>query len=333
MMRRAATLCLIAAVCWIGAARGTVPTNPVHPASTPDPTCWRAPDGTWRLSSTSLRILRSADFFTWEDTGRRLFTREDERQICSRWRHIWAPDVVKIGNVYHLYITHINTADDSAIFVYTAKSAEGPFTNGRQITSGRDTGIIDTIDPEVVRDPATSRLWLFFGSTGRIHRVPLAPDGLSLAPGAKPEPVAGRHVRENPSRLKVFEGSYLHRRNGWWYLFASRGRYADWSYAIVVGRAKKLTADFLDRDGRSMKEGYGTVILASEQGEAFFGPGHNAEIVTIGNHDFLPFHCHVEGPRAGARPLFIQEIFWDRDGWPYFSPSKPQRTIKEKRKK
>lgn len=310
-----------------------LPENPVFPGSTPDPTCWRAPDGSWRLSSTSLRILKSADFFTWQDTGRRLFAREDEQRIRSRWRHIWAPDVIKLGNDYHLYVTHINGADDSAIFVYTSKSAEGPFTGGRQITYGRDTGIIDTIDPEVVRDPATSRLWLFFGSTGRIHRVPLAPDGLSLAPGAKPEPVAGRHVRENPNRLKVFEGTYLHRRNGWWYLFASRGRYADWSYAIVVGRAKKLTDDFLDREGRPMKDGYGTVILSSERGEAFFGPGHNAEIVTIGNHDFLPFHCHVEGPRAGARPLFIQEIFWGRDGWPYFSPSKPQRNIKEKGKK
>ena len=74
----------IAAALMAAGVPSAVPRNPVYPRSTPDPTCWRAPDGTWRLSSTQQRILRSSDFFTWTDTGRRLFTREEERRIRSR---------------------------------------------------------------------------------------------------------------------------------------------------------------------------------------------------------------------------------------------------------
>lgn len=313
----------VAAVFAAAGATQPAPRNPVYPRSTPDPTCWRAPDGTWRLSSTSLAILRSDDFFTWSDTGRRLFTRDDERRIRGRWRNIWAPDVFRHRGEYLLYVTHINTAEDSAIFVYSSSSAEGPFVGGRMLTNGRDTGIIDTIDPEVVRDPASGGLWLFFGSTGRIHRVPLSPDGKSVPKDARYEHVAGRHVRENPNRMKVLEGAYLHRRGEWWYLFASRGRYFDWSYAIVVGRSKTLTGEFVDREGRPLKEGCGTVMLSSERGDAFFGPGHNGEIFTVRGRDYMPFHCHVAGPTPQARPLFVQEVQWGGDGWPRFSGAKP----------
>ena len=149
----------------------------------------------------------------------------------------------------------------------------------------------------------------------------LAPDGRSLAPGAVYEHMAGVHgTRDNnPSRSKVFEGSYLHRRNGWWYLFASRGRYSDYSYAIVVGRARTLAGPFLDRKGRPMKDGFATTVLSSAKGDHFFGPGHNGEIATIDGHDYLPFHCHIQNATPSQRPLFIQELFWDDEGWPYMS--------------
>lgn len=331
-MRFAAAIGGLVLVCLTAFHAFALPENPVFPASTPDPTCWRAPDGSWRLASTSMRILESRDFFTWHDTGRRLFTREDERRIRGRWKNIWAPDIIRVGNEYRLYATHINGADDSAIVCYSSKSADGPFTDGHVITHSKETGIIDTIDAEVVREYGTGKLWLFFGSTGKIHRLPLTSDGKAAVRGAKPEHVAGRHVHENRDRLQVLEGTYLHRHGGWWYLFASRGRYFDWSYAIVVGRAKKLTDDFIDRDGRPMKEGHGTVILGSERGDHFFGPGHNAEIVTIRGRDFMPFHCHVEGPNPGQRPLFIQEIIWDREGWPSFGSPKPHKEITIRKK-
>ncbi|MBQ3807592.1 MAG: family 43 glycosylhydrolase [Kiritimatiellae bacterium] len=292
--------------------------QPNWPGNFPDPTVWRADDGTWRATSTSLRILRSDDFFHWEDTGLKAFAKDELKRIHGKWKHIWAPDSFKLGDELLLYVSLVNSAEDSAIAVYSSKGADGPFSGGRIIVRSKDTGIRDTIDPEVVRDDRDGTLWLFFGSTGKMHRVKLAPDGKSLAPGATCEHVAGLwgDERGDPARRRIFEGAYLHRRGGWWYLFASRGWYGDGTYAVVVGRAKTLDGPFLDRDGHDMRDGFATVVHSSDLNDRLFGPGHNAEIVTIDGRDYLPHHCHVKGETPRSRPFFIRELSWDSDGWP-----------------
>ena len=37
----------------------------------------------------------------------------------------------------------------------------------------------------------------------------------------------------------------------------------------------------------------------------------------VDGHDFIPYHCHIQNQTPRQRPLFIQELFWDDDGWPY----------------
>lgn len=310
------SLCIIASAALAGASRPSA--AQATKFSFPDPTFWRAPDGTWRATSTSLRILKSDDFFTWQDTGRMLFSKKDRARIRERWRHVWAPDAFKLGGEYLMYVALVNCATNSAIAVFASKSPDGPFTNGHIVTASDETGIQDTIDPEVVRDPRTGALWLFFGSTGKMHRVRLAKDGRSVAPGAAYEHVAGQcdDGLRDPQRLKVFEGAYLHRRGGWWYLFASRGCYWNHTYSVIVGRARTLAGPFRDRDGRDMRDGFATTVLSSRENDHFYGPGHNGEIFTIGERDYMPFHCHVMGPTPNARPLFICEVRWDGDGWP-----------------
>ena len=292
--------------------------KPAWPKNFPDPTLWRAEDGTWRASSTSKQILKSVDFIHWEDTGRKLFSKEEFKRIHKDWKNIWAPDAFKIGDEWIVYVSLVNSDKDSAIAAYSSKSADGPFTDGHMITCSKDTGIRDTIDPDVVRDDRDGTLWLFFGSTGKMYRVKLAPDGKSLAPDAKYEHVAGiwGNETDDPARLKVFEGAHLHKRGGWWYLFASRGWYGDGTYAVVVGRAKTLDGPFLDRDGHDMRDGFATVVHSSGLNDRLFGPGHNAEIVTIDGRDYLPHHCHVKGETPRSRPFFIRELSWDSDGWP-----------------
>ena len=300
--------------------------NPVFPKDFPDPTTWQAPDGTWRAISTSHKILKSKDFFTWENTGERAISHEELAPFRKRFDNVWAPDVFKNGDEYLMYISLIQTAPDSAIAVFSSKSADGPFTGGKIITDSKITKINDTIDPEVVRDEK-GQLWLFFGSTGKIHRVKLSADGKSIAKDAKYEHVAG--LANSPGRMKVFEGAYLYKRDGWWYLFASRGNYWDHSYGVIVGRSKKLDGDFVDRKGVSMTKGGGTPVITSKAKDRFFGPGHNGEIVTIKGRDYMPLHCHIKGKYSGRRPLFIAEITWDEEGWPTGSLSGDKTGVKK----
>ena len=297
--------------------------NPVSPDSSPDPTVWRASDGTWYSTSTSLKLLTSVDGVQWTETGRRIFSDAELKRIRRSHRMIWAPDVLDLGAgtnaAWRLYVSYVNSAHDSVIAAYRGESATGAFTFAGILTDAKATGIKDTIDPEVVRDPETGKVWLFYGSTGRIHRLLLADDGLAPAPGAKPVLVGGLSDEGVPNRLQVFEGSYLYRRAGWWYLFASRGWYKGHTYGIVVARSRSIEGPFSDRDGRPFEQGFATVILSSGAKDRFFGPGHNGEIFTDADgRDWMYYHCHVKGRDAEKRPMFRQRLFWGKDGWPFF---------------
>ena len=317
------------------AAYGMAFTNPVWRVNTADPTCWQA-GGDYYLTSTSRALLKSPDLIHWRKVRGDFLAPGERARVKRAWRGIWAPDVVRIGNVWNLYVSYWNGAENTAIAVYTSDRPEGPFTNGVIVTDGRVTGICDTIDPEVVKDPETGKVWMFFGSVGKVHRVQLTADGRALAPGAKYVHVAWLHAddpKAHPHRRRVFEGTYLYRRKGWWYLFASSGEYNNGTYAVVVGRARRITDDFTDRAGRLMKEGFAEKILSSRPGDRFYGPGHNGEIFTApSGRTYMVYHCHdreiapYKPDGYNPRPLFLQEIFWDAEGWPYFETGRPAAT-------
>ena len=249
---------------------------------------------------------------------------ESWKTMSSIAHNYWAPDVTKVGGKRLMYITLYNSAEDSNIAVLQ-ESSPCQFQYKGIITRGRETGIEDTIDPEVVTDPKTGRVWMFFGSVGGIHRIELTSDGLSVKEGAKYQHVAGLTVHKCPDRSQVFEGSYLHWHKGYWYLFVSSGYYGNHTYQLQVGRSKELTGEFLNREGKPMVEGFATPVLHSDEDDNFFGPGHCGEIFTaIDDNEYIFYHCHVrESQRPGQRPLFMSRIQWDKDGWPYIEGGKP----------
>ena len=300
-------------------------TNPVWAFDAPDPTWWEA-DGNYYLASTSGSILKSTDFINWKLEKKDFLAPGERDEIKKEWRGIWAPDVVKIGNNFVMYLSFWNGPHKTLIASYVSESPTGPFTNRTVITESRVTKIIDSIDAEVIVDSETKKTWMFFGSIGKIHRIELTPDGRGLAPGAKYEHVAGLSIHGQKNRDRVYEGSYLYKRDGWWYLFVSSGYYRNHTYSINVGRARRLTDDFKDRKGRSMKDGFAEKILSSQPNERFYGPGHNGEIFTTkSGRTYMPYHCHdaKKGVSPNHRLLLLQEILWDDDGWPYFATGKP----------
>ena len=57
-------------------------------------------------------------------------------------------------------------------------------------------------------------------------------------------------------------------------------------------------------------------VIKNDEG-LFWGPGHIGGIIETSNgRTFMLFHCH-NGIGEGDRRLFIQEIGWGSDGWPY----------------
>lgn len=300
--------------------------NPVWPRNWPDPTIWKGDDGQYYCISTiPRRCLVSENLFDWRMSDISPIDTASWSVISHISHAYWAPDVATVNGKRLMYLTLYNSAEDSNIAVLQ-ELAPCQFQFKGIITSGKETGIEDTIDPEVITDPKTGKVWLFFGSVGGIHRIELTPDGLSLKEGSKYEHVAGLTVHQCPDRSKVFEGSYLHWHKGYWYLFVSSGFFGNHTYQLQVGRSKKLTGKFLNREGKPMTEGYATPVLHSDEGDNFFGPGHCGEIFTaVDGNEYIFYHCHVSKSRnPGHRPMLMSRIQWDKDGWPYVEGGKPE---------
>lgn len=298
--------------------------NPVWSSSWPDPTVWQAEDGNYYCICTGARkTLVSKDLFHWESINSSVIDSQSRSEMRQIAKHFWAPDVTTINGQRLLYITLYNSANDSSIGVLKEVSPNHFEFHG-VVTRSTETGIRDTIDPEVVVDTKRGKVWLFFGSVGKMHRVELTSDGLSVKKGAKYTHVAGLTDKENRSRARVFEGCYLHYRDRYWYMFVSAGWYKDHTYRLMVGRSRRLTGVFRDRNGNPMREGYATPVITSEKGDFFYGPGHCGEIFTKNGRDYIFYHCHNRDVKNHLRPLMLQEIKWDSFGWPYVEGGRPQ---------
>lgn len=122
----------------------------------------------------------------------------------------------------------------------------------------------------------------------------------------KPQQVAGT----------AYEGTYIHKRGGYYYLFASIGRCCEGlksTYTTVVGRSKHLFGPYVDKKGESMLENHHEVLI--DKNEAFVGPGHNSEIVTDDKGADWMFYHAVSVANPEGRVLMLDRVNWKK-GWP-----------------
>jgi arabinan endo-1,5-alpha-L-arabinosidase len=106
----------------------------------------------------------------------------------------------------------------------------------------------------------------------------------------------------------------LHQREDKYYLFVNWGqccRGTNSTYEIRMGRSESATGPYLDRDGKDMMQGGGSLLLASTGHR--IGPGH-AGILTVGGKDFLSYHFYDARQRGRAR-LEIAPLKWSAEGW------------------
>ena len=311
--------------------------NPVITDDWPDPTFWFGEDGYWYSVATCLLdVKRSRDFVHWTSAGTKPQTDECKAHLDSFATSRWAPDVIKVGGGWNMYVTQFISSDTNRLVVLTAACPQGPFRFSGIVVENWRYGIKDLgIDAEVVNDGKD--LWLFSGSVaGGVFRRRLTADGLRLMPGESFVHVAGLVPKSDDRRWiyshACYEGSYLYQRKGWWYLFVSAGSIYDGGYHLSVGRAKSVDGVFRDRAGRSLSAGGGTVILSAKKGAAdFSGPGHNGEIVmSKSGRTYMFYHAlwdacpsDIRRPQGLYRPTLLQEIQWDDEDWPFFEPNMP----------
>ncbi|MEO7047958.1 MAG: family 43 glycosylhydrolase, partial [Ferruginibacter sp.] len=164
----------------------------------------------------------------------------------------------------------------------------------------------DAIDPGVMLDPVTGRLWLSYGTYfGFTRIVELDPKTGKRVAGYKPVDVA-----------ITCEASDLIYRDGWYYLLATHGTCCDGpnsTYNIVVGRSKKVTGPYMDNLGRSMLEGGGKMVLATEG--SLIGPGHFGRMVLGDGIEKMSCHYEADLNQGGRSVLGIRPLLW-KNRWP-----------------
>jgi arabinan endo-1,5-alpha-L-arabinosidase len=294
---------------------GDVYKNPVVAKSLPDPTIIKAEDGFFYLFATedirNTPIHKSKDLVNWEFTGT-AFT-DKTRPDFEPKGGLWAPDINYIDGKYVLYYSMSVWGGEwtCGIGVATGDSPEGPFTDHGKLFRSNEIVVQNSIDPFYIGEDG--KHYLFWGSFRGIYAIELTSDGLSLKPDAEKQQIAGT----------AYEGTYIHKKDGWYYLFASIGSCCEGvnsTYTTVAGRSENLFGPYKNKAGHSMMDNHHEVLIHGN--ERFAGTGHNSEIVQddAGN-DWIFYHA-VDKNNPQGRMLMLDEVQW-QNGWPYVDGNAP----------
>ena len=242
--------------------------------------------------------------------------------------HIWAPDVVKYrGKWYMGYSCSTFGKNTSAIGLLSNKclsDKDGWKDEGCIVASRGNRDNWNAIDPNFIIDEK-GKTWMTWGSFW--DGIQLIPLDKTMHPkkGAKPQTIARRHAvgdasaEPNPTSkfagTNAIEAPFIMRHGGYYYLFVSwdyccRGIKSN--YRVAVGRSKNVSGPYLDRDGKPMLEGGGTLLLEGDKKE-YEALGHCS---AYHFPDGDVFFCHgYSVAKNGASILVQKRIEWTEDGW------------------
>jgi len=235
-------------------------------------------------------------------------------------RSIWAPDISRYQDKYHLYYS-VSTfgKNNSAIGLVTNRTLDPNSPDYKWV----DEGVVvrshpgqddwNAIDPQLVIQDERN-VWLCWGSfwggimmrridpqTGKLSTTDTTLHNLAQRPRTGGQPGS-------------IEAPFIVRHDNWWYLFASFDfccRGVNSTYKVRVGRSQSITGPYVDRAGVPMTEGGGTLVIEATTPN-WRGPGHEAVLQDISG-EYLVFHAY-EG-KTGRSELKISTIVWD-NGWP-----------------
>lgn len=327
----------------------TTYTNPVFEPIFADPSVIRDEDGTFYAYGTQDYgqwgevyetkygpILKSTNLVDWEFAGS-VFTLANRPTWGTPNAGIWAPDVVKIKDKYLYYYSLSKWGDPNpGIGVATASSPLGPWTDHGKLFDSQSIGVNNSIDPTVFQDDE-GHVFMIWGSFRGLYGIELTDDGLALKGGKETIVHIGGLDTSTPWNGATYEGSYILKKDGFYYLFVSSGTCCngfDSTYNVRVARSTNPLGPYYDDQGRSMlgtSRGYQVLT-----GSSFFvGPGHNAIVMDDAGDYWIIYHAYdtSEPEKLGytnRRSLMLDKLVWTSDGWPSVSGLMPSNTPKER---
>lgn len=202
----------------------------------------------WSTDETGVNVSTSRDLVTWHFVGQVL--------VDPARRQFWAPCVIHSGGLFWLYVSSRPAGSDDpheeVLQVATSEHPEGPFTVRRRL--------FDTfsIDPHVVRDPATGEHVLFY-STNDVTGLDEESTGTSILvdrllamdrPEGRPRPVVVPTIDEEIfERNRFGDGRDWYTIEGATYLTRRDRAYLTYSGNAYVGEDYFIGYSRADLDG------------------------------------------------------------------------------------
>ena len=226
-----------------------------------------------------------------------------------------APDVMKIGDrylcIYGATGGGLGGGHNGRILTMWNKtldpqSPDFKWSTAIEVASSDGMEDQDAIDPSLLLDPTTGRLWASYGTYfGTIRLIEL-------------DPKTGERVKGNVEKDIAIdcEATDLLYRNGWYYLLGTHGTCCDGvnsTYNIVVGRSKNVEGPYIDNVGRDMFHGGGRMVIAA--GNRKTGPGHFGRTIIDKGVEVMSCHFEADFDRSGRSVLAILPLLWKND-WP-----------------
>lgn len=284
--------------------------NPVLRTDFPDPHIIRV-DGVFYAYSTNaasrnVPVARSTDLVNWDIPNEAL-------PGLGRWvrwglPHVWAPEVIPIGEQFVMYYTaRHRDMDRQCIGVATSSLPDRHFRDIRdepficQVAEG------GSIDASPFRDD-DGTLYLYWKNDGNhigtatyIYVQQMTPDGLGLVG----EPV--RLIRNDRAwEGTVVEAPTMWKREGRYYLFYSGNSYAGFEYAVGYAVCDSPM-------GPCEKAPENPILTSRMTPPLVIGPGHQTIVTDDAGQDWLVYHAWevtTAGLRGGRRMMWLDRLDW-----------------------
>ena len=136
----------------------------------------------------------------------------------------------------------------------------------------------------------------------------------TIARRRNPEAVAHRQPTANSNAI---EAPFIAYHDGYYYVFVSFDyccKGISSNYKTAVGRSKKVTGPYLDRNGKPMTETGGSIIAGET--DRYSGIGH-CGVYEFDGKWYIIAHAY-DKQLNGASKLFLRPIRWN-NGWPQIS--------------
>ena len=189
--------------------------------------------------------------------------------------HIWAPDIFQHQGKFYLYYSISAFGKNTSAIGVTVNTTLDPKDPAYQWV---DQGIVlqsvphrdlwNAIDPAIILDEL-GQAWMSFGSFWA--GLKLVKLDQSLTRIAQPEQWHTLAKAQRPAFLDdaepgpaELEAPFIYKKGQFYYLFVSYGkccRGKDSTYHMVVGRSQTLTGPYLDKEGKDLAMGGGSVLL------------------------------------------------------------------------